>query len=153
MCPIIKSCFYDLIKVEDIKRGGGKRDFNLANIIVRENKYVWKMHYGPPGAGADGRLPVGRPCSSAGLAQPRWQQKGQGTKKSCGQGGVREHSSSLYCTFRVSLLGRDMKHPPPLAWVGTPNPKQPFPKPPDLSHTNLHIPSVKENMGLGLLWL
>lgn len=66
----------------------------------------------------------------------------------------REHNSSLYCTFRVSL-GRDMDHPhpPPLAWVGTPSPKQPFPKPPDLSHINLHIPSVKENMGLGLLWL
>lgn len=62
----------------------------------------------------------------------------------------REHNSSLYCTFRVSLLGRDMEHLPPLAWVGTPSPKQPFPKPPDLSHTDLHIPSVKENMGLGV---
>lgn len=43
MCPLIKSCFYDLIKcfflkctAEDIKRSKGKRDFNLANIIGRE---------------------------------------------------------------------------------------------------------------------
>lgn len=103
----------------------------------------------PQGAGADGRLLVGTPYSSAGLAQPRGQQKGQGTQESCVQGGGREPNSGLYCTFRVSLLRRDMEHPPPLAQVGTAR----HPKAPDFSHTNLHIPSVKENMGLGLLWL
>lgn len=123
---------------------GGK---DPANIIGREKKrYVWKMHHCPTGAGADGRLPLEHPA--AGSAQGTAGRSEHTAELWAGRG--REHNSSLYCTFRVSLLGRDMEHLPPLAWVGTPSPKQPFPKPPDLSHTDLHIPSVKENMGLGV---
>lgn len=29
---------------ENIKLGGGKRDFNLANITGKENKCIWKIH-------------------------------------------------------------------------------------------------------------
>lgn len=135
MCPIIKSCFYDLTKyfflkctAEDIKHSRGKRDFNLANITEQRNM-SGKCIIVPREQEPDGRLPVGRPCSSAGLAQPRWQHKGQRTQKRRGQGGVREHKSSLYCTFRVSLLGMDMEHSSPLAWVGTPSPSSPSPSP------------------------
>lgn len=91
----------------------------------------------------------GHPTALLGWLSPGDSRKAKGTQESCVQGGGREPNSGLYCTFRVSLLRRDMEHPPPLAQVGTAR----HPKAPDFSHTNLHIPSVKENMGLGLLWL
>lgn len=56
----------------------------------------------------------GHPAALLGWLSPGEAERAE--QKSCGQGGGREHSSSLYCTFRVSLQGRDMEHP--LPWHG-----------------------------------
>lgn len=87
--------------------------------------------------------PWGHPAALLGWLSPGDSRKVRAHRRAVGREG--SGNTTLHCTFRVSLLGRDMEHPPPLAWVGTSSPKQSFPKPPDLSHTNLHIPSDEKH--------
>lgn len=124
-----------------------KRYFNLANIIGREKKYIWKMHHYPTGTGGEGRLTVGTACSSAGLALPGDRRKVGHTGE---QGGARNPTLVYIAHSGCPCWGGTWSIPLPWhRWA----PQAALPNPPDLSHTNLHIPSGKENLGLGLLWI
>lgn len=74
----------------------------------------------------------GHPTALLGWLSPGDSRKSGHTGELCAGGG-REPNSGLYCTFRVSLLRRDMEHPPPLAQVGTerhPKPQAALPQGP-----------------------